>query len=47
MNWYFEVLKKYATLVLIPIIGWIALFVFVCLDSAPGSNQYGENPKGA
>jgi uncharacterized membrane protein YhaH (DUF805 family) len=30
----------------IPIIGAIVLFVFACLDSTPGSNQYGENPKG-
>jgi uncharacterized membrane protein YhaH (DUF805 family) len=31
---------------LIPLIGAIVLFVFACLDSTPGSNQYGENPKG-
>ncbi|OCG41442.1 aminopeptidase [Gilliamella sp. Fer2-1] len=30
----------------IPLIGAIVLFVFACLDSTPGSNQYGENPKG-
>jgi len=29
----------------IPIIGPIILFVFICLDSQPGANQYGENPK--
>ena len=29
---------------LIPIIGWIVLFVFYLLDSGP-SNQYGPNPK--
>jgi len=33
-------------LVLIPIIGWLALLYFYILDSQPGSNQYGENPKG-
>ena len=30
----------------IPIIGWIVLIVFCCLDSQPGDNQYGPNPKG-
>jgi uncharacterized membrane protein YhaH (DUF805 family) len=24
----------------------IVIFVFTCLDSTPGSNQYGPNPKG-
>ncbi len=32
---------------LIPIIGAIVLIIFYCIDSEPGSNQYGENPKGA
>ena len=27
-------------------IGGIALFVFSVMDSQPGSNQYGDNPKG-
>ena len=31
---------------LIPVIGGIILLVFMVLDSQPGSNQYGENPKG-
>lgn len=31
---------------LIPLIGWIVLLVFCCLDSQPGDNQYGPNPKG-
>jgi uncharacterized membrane protein YhaH (DUF805 family) len=30
----------------IPCIGSIIMFVFCVLDSTPGSNQYGENPKG-
>ncbi len=30
---------------LIPIIGSIWLFVLMCLDSEPGENQWGENPK--
>ncbi len=30
----------------VPIIGAIVLIVFYCLDSEPGPNQYGENPKG-
>lgn len=32
-------------IILIPIIGAIALLVFMVLDSKPESNQYGENPK--
>jgi len=31
---------------LIPIIGAIALIIFLVQDSQPGSNRYGENPKG-
>jgi len=31
---------------LIPLIGAIVLLVFYCLDSDPGPNQYGDNPKG-
>ncbi|MFQ1016734.1 DUF805 domain-containing protein [Gilliamella sp. BG7] len=31
---------------LIPYIGIIIIFVFCVLDSTPGRNQYGENPKG-
>ncbi len=31
---------------LIPIIGSIWLLVLMCLDSEPGENQWGENPKG-
>jgi uncharacterized membrane protein YhaH (DUF805 family) len=30
---------------LIPVIGGIALLVFMVLDSTPGDNQYGSNPK--
>ncbi|WP_273208724.1 DUF805 domain-containing protein [Marinobacter subterrani] len=33
-------------IVLIPIVGAIVLLVFVLLDSKPGENQYGPNPKG-
>lgn len=29
----------------IPLIGTIVLFVFMVLDSEPGENQYGPNPK--
>lgn len=32
-------------LVLIPLIGPIVLLVFFVLDSTPGQNQYGPNPK--
>ena len=31
---------------LIPFVGWIVLLIFCCLDSQPGANQYGPNPKG-
>lgn len=31
---------------LIPGIGAIVLLVFACMDSQPGANQYGPNPKG-
>jgi uncharacterized membrane protein YhaH (DUF805 family) len=30
---------------LIPIIGGIVLLIFMVLDSEPGANQYGPNPK--
>ena len=33
-------------LAFIPIIGAIVLIVFYCLDSQPGDNEYGPNPKG-
>jgi len=32
-------------IILIPIIGAIVLFIFAVLDSVPGSNIYGSNPK--
>ncbi|WP_066053930.1 DUF805 domain-containing protein [Robertmurraya korlensis] len=31
---------------LIPVIGLIVLLVFAVLDSQPGENKYGPNPKG-
>lgn len=31
----------------IPVIGFLVLLVFMVLDSEPGENQYGPNPKGA
>ncbi len=31
---------------LIPAVGAIILLVFACMDSQPGANQYGPNPKG-
>lgn len=31
----------------VPLIGAVVLLVFMVLDSQPGSNQYGPNPKGA
>jgi uncharacterized membrane protein YhaH (DUF805 family) len=30
----------------VPVLGVIVLFVFMVLDSTPGSNSYGPNPKG-
>ncbi len=30
---------------LIPLVGSIILLVFTCLDSTPGANAYGPNPK--
>ena len=38
-GWYFLI-------ILIPFIGGIVLIVFTVLDSTPGENQYGSNPKG-
>lgn len=32
-------------LALIPLVGAIILIVFVCQDSQPGENRYGNNPK--
>ena len=31
--------------VLIPFLGALILLIFMCLDSTPGDNQYGPNPK--
>lgn len=31
---------------LIPLIGGIVLLIFMIIDSQPGANQYGPNPKG-
>ncbi|HYD55562.1 MAG TPA: DUF805 domain-containing protein [Burkholderiales bacterium] len=31
----------------IPFIGWIVVLVFMVLDSQPGDNEYGPNPKAA
>ena len=32
---------------LITVVGAIVLLVFMCLDSPPGENRFGANPKGA
>ncbi len=32
-------------ILLIPVIGFIVLFIFFVQDSNPGENQYGDNPK--
>lgn len=31
----------------IPVIGWIVLLIFFVMDSQPGANEYGPNPKEA
>lgn len=36
----------YLFLLLIPILGWIWLLVLLCIESEPGPNKWGENPKG-
>ena len=36
----------YLLMSLIPIVGWIFVLVKCCTDSEPGTNMYGENPKG-
>ncbi|MGW8368449.1 MAG: DUF805 domain-containing protein [Gammaproteobacteria bacterium] len=36
----------WALLVLIPVLGVLVLIVFMVLDSHPGTNEYGPNPKG-
>ena len=33
-------------MILIPLAGPIIMLVFLCTDSKPGANEYGENPKG-
>ncbi|MFK8664131.1 DUF805 domain-containing protein, partial [Escherichia coli] len=35
----------WALLYLVPIIGWLVLFVFACLEGNSGSNRYGNDPK--
>lgn len=32
-------------LCLVPVIGSIVVLIFFCMDSQPGANQYGPNPK--
>ncbi|MFQ6370893.1 DUF805 domain-containing protein [Shewanella sp. YIC-542] len=29
----------------IPVLGWIVLLVFYCLDGTPSENRFGSNPK--
>ena len=36
----------YLLLTLIPMVGPVIFLVFMCLDSQPGVNKYGYNPKG-
>ena len=30
----------------VPILGWVVLLVFLCLDGTAGANRYGNDPKG-
>ena len=30
----------------VPFVGWIVGLIFMCLDSQPGANRFGPNPKG-
>ena len=32
-------------LILIPVLGALLLFIFLCVDSMPGANAYGQNPR--
>lgn len=34
-------------LALVPLVGWIVLFVFACLDGTVGANRFGPDPKAA
>ena len=36
----------YYLMVLIPLVGWVFPLIKYCTDSEPGTNMYGENPKG-
>ena len=38
---------RWLLLLFIPILGWIALLIFYCLEGTSGSNQYGPAPKAA
>ena len=35
----------WALLYLVPVIGWLVLFGFACLEGTSGSNRYGNDPK--
>jgi uncharacterized membrane protein YhaH (DUF805 family) len=35
----------WALIGIIPILGWLVLLIFMVLDSQPGANEYGPNPK--
>jgi len=32
-------------LTIIPFLGWLILLIFILLDSQPGENRFGQNPK--
>lgn len=37
----------WALIGLVPLIGVVVIIIFACMDSQPGTNEYGPNPKGA
>ena len=37
----------WALIGLVPLIGVVVIIIFACMDSQPGTNAYGPNPKGA
>lgn len=41
-GWWFLI----SVIPIVSVVGSIVLLVFYCLDSQPGENQYGPNPKG-
>ncbi|MCH2161941.1 MAG: DUF805 domain-containing protein [Phycisphaerales bacterium] len=45
-GWWFFWLYLLSVVPFVGMIGSVLLIVFLCMDSQPGENQYGSNPKG-